>query len=272
MRIAAISDIHGNLNAFEAVLEHVDGQHVDQIVITGDIVLGAPDAKACWALAYELGCPIVRGNTDRFLAHYGTPDADPLWTTEQFAPLHWTVQQFTDEERADVGALPLVYRMPEKPNLIFCHGSPRSDVDAIYAYIYDDQLREIMTGVSERYVVRGHNHTPQVKLWEDHVIITCGSVGLPDNAYTAAQYLILEEHRNEWRIKHQAVPYDVDCALQRFCDTGYLEAAGPMGRLFMRTLATGTGQIVPFFRYYNRWKAEGGISLSEAVDRFFNIC
>ncbi len=47
MRIAAISDINGNAPAFEAVLEHVESQNVDQIIIGGDMVMGAPDSRAC---------------------------------------------------------------------------------------------------------------------------------------------------------------------------------------------------------------------------------
>ena len=78
MRLAVIADIHGNLPAFEAALEHVDRQQVDRLVILGDIVVGAPDSAACWNLARSLSCPILRGNNDRYVAHYDTPAADPM--------------------------------------------------------------------------------------------------------------------------------------------------------------------------------------------------
>ena len=102
MRIAIIADIHGNLPAFETVLTDLRRQSPDLLVIAGDIVIGAPDSLACWQLAQSLACPIVRGNHERYLSHFGTATADPLWQTERFAPVQWAVQQFRDEERQTI--------------------------------------------------------------------------------------------------------------------------------------------------------------------------
>ena len=88
MKIAILSDIHGNLPAFQAAVDHVGRQQVDQIIIAGDIVIGAPDTFACWQLANDLKCPILRGNHERYLFDYGTPGAPPVWETEQFFPVH----------------------------------------------------------------------------------------------------------------------------------------------------------------------------------------
>ncbi len=271
MRIAALSDIHGNLPAFEAALDHVKKQNVDQIIIVGDIVLGAPDSAACWKLACELDCPIVQGNGESYIARYGTPDADPIWSTEKFGPLQWAAQQFSVEERKTLGALPLTCRIPEVSDLLFFHSSPRSNQEPLRSYTPEDKLKEIFLGVTERYLVRGHQHNPQVRLWEDHIIINCGSVGIPVDYNPTAQYLLLEQHSNGWHIRHQSVDYDVDATLRRFRESGYLKAAGPMGRLEMRSIATATPQIPPFQRYYKEWSDEADITLSEAVDRFLNL-
>lgn len=271
MRIAALSDVHGNLPAFEAALDHVAKQSVDQIVVVGDLVIGSPDSAACWKRASELGCPIVRGNTESFVAQYGTPDADPQWDTEQFGPLQWAVQQFSAAERKILGALPLTCKLSGVSDVLFFHSSPRSEWEDLRAYTPEDQLREIFTGTTERFLVRGHHHNPQVQLWEDYVIINCGSVGLPDDCKTVAQYLLLEQYRDGWRVRHQAVAYDVEATLRRFRETGYLEAAGPMGRLLMRQVATATVQVMPFLGYYKRWRAESEITLTEAVERFLNL-
>lgn len=271
MRIAALSDIHGNLPAFEAALDHVAKQKVDQVVIVGDIVLGSPDSSACWKRACELGCPIVRGNTESFVAQYGTPEADPQWNTEQFGPLKWAAQQFSVEERRIIGALPLSYRLPETADLLFFHSSPRSEWDDLRSYTPESELKELFSGASERYFVRGHHHNPQVQLWNDHVIVNCGSVGLPDDCHTLAQYVLLEQFKGGWHIRHQGVAYDVEATLRRFDETGYLEAAGPMGRLFLRQVATATVQVMPFLGYYKRWRMESDITLSDAVDRFLTL-
>src|SRR5262245_26578719 len=169
MRIAILADIHGNLPAFEAALDHVAGQHVDQLIIAGDIVVGAPDSAACWRLARSLGCPIVRGNHERYLAHYGTPSAAPEWESEQFAPLRWAVAQFTQAERAAIAQLPLALRDPGWPDLLIVHASARSDKDSVAAYTPDSELAAMFPAVQERLIVRAHNHVGQVRLWDDRM-------------------------------------------------------------------------------------------------------
>src|SRR5215210_4023778 len=133
MRLAILADIHGNLPAFHAALDDVARQQVDRIVLAGDVAAGAPDSAACWDLARSLGCPIVRGNHERYLAHFGTPQAHPLWATEQFGPLQWAVRQFTDAQRHAMMDLPLTLRLPDAPGVMFCHASARGDYDTVSA-------------------------------------------------------------------------------------------------------------------------------------------
>ena len=268
MRIAILADIHGNLPAFEAALDHVARQHVDRLIIAGDVVVGAPDSAACWRLAQSLGCPIVRGNHERYVAHYGRPGTPPEWATERFMPVSWAAQQFTDAQRLAIEALPAAVRLPEAPDLLVVHASQRADRDSIMPYTSDEQLAEMFPDLAERWVVRAHNHAGQVRLWGDRTIITAGAVGLPLDSSPTAQYLLLEQRAGGWRIGHQSVPYDLDAALRRFRDTGYLDAGGPMARLFMREVATASHYMVPFLRAYAGWSAREELPLGEAVERF----
>lgn len=271
IRIAVLADIHGNLPAFEAALEHVSQQKVDQIILAGDIVNGSPDSKACWTLALSLGCPILRGNHERYAAHFGTPKASPLWSMEQFAPLHWTVDQLSEKDRQCMEQLPLSLRLPEVPDLFMVHASERDDHDSIAPHTPGQVLSEMFPTTHERYIVRAHNHCGQVRVWEKGFIVTCGSVGLPLDGNPTAQYLLLDREKNGWKIEHQSVPYDLNAAVSRFYDTGYLSAAGPMGHLFFREVVTASHQIVPFLRLYTQWSQQGDISLAQAVDRFLSL-
>jgi predicted phosphodiesterase len=267
MRLAILADIHGNLPAFEAALRHLSGYKPDGIVLLGDIVNGAPDSSACWQLAESLGCPILRGNHERYVSLFGTPDADPGWSSEQFAPLHWTVEQFSEPQRQGLRALPACLRLPEAPDLLLVHASARGDYDIIVPYTPEAQLQEMFPGVSERWVVRGHNHLCQVRLWERGVIITSGSVGMPLDGNPTAQYLLLDRGKDGWNVQHQSVTYSLQAITQRFESSGYLKAAGPMARLYLREIQTGSPHIVPFLRAYHHWRKE--LSLSQAVERFF---
>jgi predicted phosphodiesterase len=270
MRLAIFADIHGNLPAFEAALAHVAGQAPDQILIAGDVVVGSPDSDACWQLAQSLGCPILRGNHERYVADFGTPAAPAVWATEQFAPLHWALAQLTDAERHAMGNLPRSLRLPAAPDLLFVHASARGDHDTITAHTPETQLNAMFPDIAERYLIRAHNHVAQVHPWGERLIVTAGSVGLPLDAQPTAQYLLLDQIPNGWRIEHQSVPYDLEATLRRFRETDYLAATGPMGRLFLREVATASPHIIPFFHSRQRRSRDGELSLAAAVDRFLS--
>ena len=270
MRLAILADIHGNLPAFEAALEHVARQRVDQLVIAGDIVNGSPDSAACWQRAQSLGCPILRGNHERYLFHFDDPQAPALWRTPQFAPARWTLAQFSPDELREMRRLPLCLHLAEAPDLLVVHASARNDHDTIVPYTAEEQLAPMFAGEKATLIARGHNHIPFVRQRAGGLIATAGSVGLPLDGNPSAQYMLLEQRPAGWHIAHQAVPYDLQTALRRFGESGYLEAAGPMARLFYREVATATLLIVPFLRAYHRWHQETPLGLDQAVDRFLS--
>ena len=71
-----------------------------------------------------------------------------------------------------------------------------------------------------------------------------------------------------WRIDHHAVPYDVTAALRRFAESGYLDAAGPMARLYRCEVATAAFQIMPFLHWLRTQSGAEASMLGAAVDRF----
>lgn len=268
MRLAVFADIHGNLPAFEAALAHARGLGAEQIVIAGDVVNGSPDSAACWRLACSIDCPALRGNHERYVADFGTERADPGWSTPQFAPLQWTVSQLAESERRELGALPELLRLPGAPGLLVVHGSLRSDTDLLPAHTPAETLAAMFPDVEDELIVRAHDHVAMIYLWGERRIVTAGSVGLPLNGLPTAQYLLLERRGGRWQIAHQSVPYDLDAALARFEQSGYLDATGVVGRLFRRELASASFQIVPFLRVYRALAAEGPVSLELALAHY----
>jgi len=270
MRLAVLADIHGNLPAFEAAIGHASKQGVDRFLIAGDIAVGGPDSAACWHFAQSLGEPILRGNHERYLAHYGTAKADPLWETEQFAPLQWAISQFTEAERQAIDQLPLTLRLADAPGVLFVHASARNDKDSIYGHTPASNLPAMFPGIHDSLVVRAHNHICQIRIWEHGHIVTSGSVGLPLDSNPSAQYLMLERANGEWHFEHHSVPYDVGRTLRRFEETGFLREAGPIGQLLYREVETASHHMVPFLRAYRRWAQQDPLSLEQAVARYLS--
>ena len=271
MRLAVLSDIHGNLAALEAVLEHAEREQVDGYVVIGDVVIGAPDSVLCWERVAELKCPVVRGNHEGYLAVFGTGAAPAAFSTPQFAPVAWAAQRFGNETREMLGALPLSVTLPEVPDVRFVHASLCNDRDNVDAYTPEPELAAMFSNLTERCVFRGHNHIAATRLWHKHTLYTVGSVGIPLGGVTKAQYAVLERHAGTWHPTFYAVPYDVEATLKRFHDTGYLDEAGPMAHLFYREVATATHQFNPFWRGYERCSEGGRLGLEAAVRNFIRF-
>lgn len=269
MRIAVLADIHGNLVAFEAALKHIAQQGADQLILLGDIINGMPDSVGCWQLAKSLNCPMLRGNHERYVAHFGTPLASPDWSMEKFQPLQWTVAQFAERDIRQMEQLPGCLRLPGIDDMVFVHASARDDHDTVGPFTSETTLESMFAGVREPWIIRGHNHIAQVRLWEDRRIVTSSSVGLPLDGNPSAQYLLLDKTQTGWQVRHQSVHYDVERALCRFHETGCLEGSGPMGRLYYRELMTGAHYMVPFLRYHARQGA--GLPLAQAVEQFLSL-
>ncbi len=273
MRIAILADIHGNLPALEAALADVERQHPDRLIIAGDIVDGGPDSAACWERVKAVGCPVLRGNHERYVYDFGTEQADPQWADPQFAPLHVARAELSQDQISELAGLPFRWTDPDAPGLLVVHASPRSDNDSVFAYTPEEIVSTMFSGAEGvPLIVRGHNHFCAQREWSGGRIVTSGSVGLTQDGNPSAQYVLLERdtlERDGWRVRHRMVRYDVAATLRRFHDSGYLDKAGPMGRLFYREVATGTHQVVPFLRYQTYRRQAGTYkTLSEAVDRF----
>lgn len=252
VRIAVLGDVHGNLEALGAALAHAETLKPDLYVVIGDIVVGAADSLACWERVKALSCPVLRGNHEGYIVGYGAADAPAAWSTPQYAPVAWAAASL-GPVKSELARLPFSLTLPGLPKVLFVHASARSDRDNISAYTSAETLQEMFPEVKARVIVRGHDHVAATRSWNGTEIITTGSVGLPLNGVTEAQYLLLEARAGSWQPFFQAVPYDVDAALARFYSSGYIESVGPMARLFYREVATAAHHLIPFLRGYSRW-------------------
>jgi len=279
MRLAVIGDIHGNFAALEAVLAELEQLAPDQIVVSGDVVDGGPDSALCWERVKSLGCPILRGNHERYVFDYGTPQADPVWASSQFAPLHYTLENLSAAQRAELAALPLSWTSPDWPGLLIVHASERSDADSIWPHTPSEALDAMFSKTAPKLIVRSHNHFCSTREWHGRrlvreprrCIVTTGAVGLPLDGQPRPQFCLLTRSRsvagrpNAIRVEHRNVAYDVEATLRRCQETGYAARAGVVGRMFMREIATGAPQVVPFLRHFNSLKtARPTLSLEEA--------
>jgi hypothetical protein len=272
VRIAVLADVHGNLAAFEAALAAARASGPDLLVVAGDVVNGAPDSRACWALARAEADVLLRGNHERYAFDRGTPAGDPAWTGPRFRPLDWTAREL-DGWLDELRAVPIAANLA--PDVLVMHATPTDDATSFFPWSSDAELEAAFAGLGAALNVRAHNHLPwQRPLADGRQVVSVGAVGLSLVGRTEAQWALLTRRGAGWHVAHFSERYDVAATVRRFHESGYLDVAGPVGELFLREVATGTHHLVPFFRFERAWRREQppfgdeDAALAAAVDAY----
>ena len=179
MRVAVLSDIHGNLPALEAVLAEVEREQPDLVVVCGDVASGAMPAETIDVLRGLRDARFVRGNADRGLIdEFDGKDAAPM--PGPFAG--WCARQIDRAQRdflASFEPTVEVQGVDGAGRVLFCHASPRNDTDVFTVETPDERVRALMAGVDADLVVCGHTHMQFDRMLDRLRIVNAGSIGMP---------------------------------------------------------------------------------------------
>ncbi len=222
MRLAVISDIHGNRLALEAVLTDIERRGVDFTVNLGDLVSGPLDPAATADLLIAHNFPTLRGNHERSLL---LPRPEAMDAVDRFA-----------RSRLTHGHLEWLSMLPAtrviEGTIFMCHGTPRSDLAPWLDNWWQGRSTTLpdeaavaaeADGLNYPLLLCGHTHIARaVRLRDGRLIVNPGSVGLqimhgsPD-----ARYAILEQRGAVWSVSLRALPYDHDGAAQQAQANGF---------------------------------------------------
>jgi diadenosine tetraphosphatase ApaH/serine/threonine PP2A family protein phosphatase len=223
VRRALISDIHGNLEALEVVLDDIKAQGIEEIFCLGDIIGYGPNPRECIDRVMGSCQVTLLGNHDQGAMF--DPDGFNIgaeraifWTREQ---LENPSDKVNNEKRWEfLGMLPRSHRLDP---FLFVHGSPRNPLSE-YIFpedIYNHRKMERLFQLVEKYCFQGHTHVPGVftegyqfyapeeidneyTLGEGKVMINVGSVGQPRDGDPRACYVILDDGLPPWGGKDAA--------------------------------------------------------------------
>ncbi len=260
MRIAVISDVHGNQHALEAILENVTKQGVDEIVFLGDLVNIHPHSRACFELVMTMNCPVLQGNHEEYVYSVGT---NPTLEEERFQTVRWTRAQFTPSQLETMQNLPKILSYSD---LLLTHATPRSLSETIRLETPSDDLRLMFEGTTENHIVRGHNHRWFEKNWDERQLWSLESAGLPLGGRWEAQYAILTKEQT-WSLEPRFVPYNFEAALAEF-NKDYIAQIGVLGHIFKLELIHSKNILHGFLQQYLPAINTKTISLEQAVQQF----
>lgn len=232
MRLAILSDIHGNGTALDAVLADIQRQHVDRLICLGDLANAGPHPRYCLDTVRQLTDVVIQGNHELYLLddEMGQEvDNNPLW-----AGLRWVRGQLRPEQFGYMRRLPFSYCWVEngRSPTLFTHGSPASQFLGFKAEYNHEAIVKRMNGHDHITLFVGHTHRQLYQNWSRSWVCNVGSVGMPLDGTPEAKYVIATWQRQQWQIEFRRVSYDLAALTAAFDDTGFQQAGGVITALF----------------------------------------
>ena len=223
MRIVVVSDIHGNMTAFEAVLADLKSVSPDLVVHGGDLCSGSRSADVVDRIR-DLGWPGVYGNVDeaqwapdvadRYLASVGLDQMRAIVA----AQIAFNNAQLGPDRLAWLQSLPIGWRGHD---LAVVHARPHDVWSIITGDAGDGELARVFGPLGTSRVVYGHIHHPFVRQLPGFVLANAGCLSLSYDGDPRAAYAIVDDHA----ITIRRVAYDVDREARALADSGFPYAA-----------------------------------------------
>ncbi len=180
MKIALISDIHGNRPALDAVLKHIKKTGAHRIICLGDLATLGPDPVYVIEQVRELGCTCIMGNHDEFLIKPRLIN-DYIDNRLISDSVDWCREQLSHEHLQFIRCFPKheKVQLDRGKELFLYHGSPRSHMEDILATTPHSDLDEMLGGKRADIMAGGHTHKQMLRQFEGILIINPGSTGYP---------------------------------------------------------------------------------------------
>jgi len=225
MKIAVISDVHGNIWALEAVLKDIEQRKIVDIFDLGDSLYGPLEPKKTFELFRSNNIKSIKGNEDNLIL-------DSVSKENNNPTINYVINQLDQE------AFEWLQKIPNErllnDSIIMFHGTHSNNSEYLVEKLYSDhigiktqeELNTLLSEVNQQIVLCGHSHTPRLVELGDKTIINPGSVGLQayddnlpmfhkiENHSSKARYCILDLE-DKIRINHLAISYDFEKAARK---------------------------------------------------------
>ena len=231
MRVAIISDIHGNCVALECVLNDLKSAHTDRMVCLGDIATDGPQPREVIAQLKALNNPVVMGNMDVWILNPPPQGEKPsrikeiqIWGASQLSPDDF---DYLRTFRATVEI-----SLNKTTDLLCYHGCPQSNETGISSTTSNENLEQMLAGYHATVLAGGHTHRQMFRRYGDRVILNPGTVGAPmppndqerhsDQGYRPiwAEYAIVDSNDNAFQVELRRVPIDSNLLIESALDSG----------------------------------------------------
>jgi predicted phosphodiesterase len=231
MRIAFVSDIHGNFTALDAVLADIKRQNIDQLICLGDTVSLGPQPAEVLEVLRDWKAVTIMGNHDQAIME---PEKSAQFEiTEHLIPdLIWGREHLSEKDMQFLASFKPTHlvQFPNGIELLAYHGSPKSTTDLILATTSQETLDGYLEGQTASVFIGGHSHIQMHRRYGKRLLLNSGSVGNafkfaftpgnPPSLLPWAEYSIVEQDGNFLRSDMRRVYFDIDALLARVKTSG----------------------------------------------------
>lgn len=231
MRYAIITDIHGNLEAFDRVYADIKRSKIDKIICLGDIIGYGPDPEKVVEFFVKKKIPCVRGNHE-----IAVSDDYELNNFNKYAydSIILTRKLISEKSKAWIKKLPKNLIIAE---MLFVHGCPEDDPDTYIVQLSEKEMKKVFKSMKQKICFVGHTHISLLYSYRDRIlaekmgkgevmlekgkkyIINVGSVGQPRDGNNNAKYAIFDDKKNSVEIRY--VAYDIEKTAEKIIRSGF---------------------------------------------------
>ncbi|WP_047983996.1 metallophosphoesterase family protein [Ornithinibacillus californiensis] len=223
MKLAFLSDIHGNSIALKAVLHDIQKLNVDKIMVLGDLCYRGIQPKESLELVKGLDAEVIKGNADEWIVRGVLEgevpvDALDMMNTER----EWGVSKLTQNDIEYLRSLPTELRLEFSGTRIHAfHATPNDLFDVVQPFESDQTLREKLVKSDSDIYIYAHIHKAFVRYINGKCFINTGSVGLPFDGLGKASYALVELGEDEFEVSIRRVNYNIEDVLNQLRNSDY---------------------------------------------------
>ena len=213
MKVAIFSDIHGNFQALEAVLNDIKSQNCEKVLCLGDLAMAGPEPKKVIDFVKEqANWEIIQGNTDKFISDFEPSLID--FMKDKFPVMANAL--LDDVKILDADSKEYLKNLPpqkeleiEGVNILMVHGSPRRNNEDILPDMPIKEIEEIIKDTKADLIFCGHTHVPcGYQTSTKQTVVNVGSIGRPMTKNPESCYVVADLENGSFSIEHRFVDYD----------------------------------------------------------------
>ncbi|MBZ9626352.1 YfcE family phosphodiesterase [Clostridium sp. FP2] len=215
MKVAVLSDIHGNGIALNYAIRDLKNLGINKLVILGDVVMKGPMPSQVLEMLNDKTLEIlawIKGNTDMWFEEVSEtwiPSSDR--EKELYSYYKYAKDSLKEDQILFIEKLPFEYSFVLNGITILCvHGTPQSIVEAIDGSVSEDEIKKAINGVKEQVILCGHSHTSFIGEVDDKKIFNVGSVGNSLDEDNRISYGILDFSKKEIKLVNRRISYPIN--------------------------------------------------------------